>query len=226
MRHCVYGGDPDPVPSALPDPPRLDPGALEPLLARDGIVVDTRDQERFAAGHVPGTINVQLDKGFPNWCGWFLPYDQPIYFVAEGGDQAREAARDLVLIGIDHAAGYFDQAALDLWRERHGALQTSRVVTWSEAEELAARGGLMVDVRKLTEWNEGHVPGARHIHLGYLRGRAAELPRDVPVVVYVAPKNAIAGSAGAIIITRPSARCWPVAASRAGSPTVHPTNSA
>ena len=174
---------------ALPDPPRMDPGALEGLLAQGGIVVDTRDQHRFAAGHVPGTINVQLDKGFPNWCGWFLPYDRPIYFVADGADQAREAARDLVLIGIDNAAGYFDQAALDAWRARHGPLEASRVVTWPEAEEMARAGGVMVDVRKLTEWNEGHVPGARHIHLGYLRGRASQLPRDVPILVYCRTGN-------------------------------------
>jgi hydroxyacylglutathione hydrolase len=63
------------------------------------------------------------------------------------------------------------------------------VASWSEAETLAAEGGVMVDVRKLTEWNEGHVPGARHIHLGYLRGRASELPRDVPVLLYCRTGN-------------------------------------
>lgn len=174
---------------ALPDPPRLNPDVLDDLLAQGGIVVDTRSQERFAAGHVPGTINVQLDKGFPNWCGWFLPYDRPIHFIADGPEQAREAARDLVLIGIDHAAGYFDQAALDGWRARHGALEMSRVVTWAEAEKMAGAGGVMVDVRKRTEWNEGHVPGATHIHLGYLRGRVSDLPRDVPVLLYCRTGN-------------------------------------
>jgi hydroxyacylglutathione hydrolase len=174
---------------ALPDPPRLDPDTLEGLLADGGIVVDTRAQERFAAGHVPGTLNVQLDNGFPNWCGWFLPYDRPIHFIAHGPEQAREAARDLVLIGIDNAAGYFDQEALDRWEERHGSLETSGVVDWSEAEALASQGGRFVDVRKRTEWNEGHVPGAAHIHLGYLRGRASELPRDIPLMVYCRTGN-------------------------------------
>ena len=54
---------------------------------------------------------------------------------------------------------------------------------------MKGQGGVMVDVRKLTEWNEGHVPGARHIHLGYLRGRAGDLPRDVPVMLYCRTGN-------------------------------------
>jgi len=173
----------------LPEPPRMDPEALEALLAAGGVVVDIRPQERFATGHVPGTLNIQLDKGFPNWCGWFLPYDRPIHFLAEGPDQAREAARDLALIGIDNSAGYFDLAALDSWGDRHGSLETSSVVDWAEADSAIAAGGVLVDVRKLTEWNEGHVPGARHIHLGYLRGRVGELPRDVPLLVYCRTGN-------------------------------------
>ncbi|HKJ03347.1 MAG TPA: rhodanese-like domain-containing protein, partial [Longimicrobiales bacterium] len=78
---------------------------------------------------------------------------------------------------------------LEAWRRRHGPLETSRLVTWAEAEEMARAGGVLVDVRKLTEWNEGHVPGARHIHLGYLRGRVSELPRDVPVLLYCRTAN-------------------------------------
>lgn len=173
----------------LPDPPLLDPGALDEILAGGGIVVDTRDQGRFAAGHVPGTINVQLDNSFPNWCGWFLPYDRPVHFIADGPSQAREAARDLVLIGIDNVAGYFDGSALEAWREARGGLETSRIVDWHEAEELRKGGGLLVDVRRLTEWNEGHAPDAKHIHLGYLRGRVDELPRDRPVLVYCRTGN-------------------------------------
>jgi hydroxyacylglutathione hydrolase len=46
-----------------------------------------------------------------------------------------------------------------------------------------------VDVRKQTEWNEGHVPGALHVHLGYLLDRADELPRDRPLLLYCRSGN-------------------------------------
>ena len=41
----------------------------------------------------------------------------------------------------------------------------------------------VVDVRSANEWNEGHVPGAMHIPLGYLVDRASEIPAGKPVVV-------------------------------------------
>ena len=41
----------------------------------------------------------------------------------------------------------------------------------------------VVDVRSANEWNEGHVPGAMHIPLGYLADRTSEIPAGKPVVV-------------------------------------------
>lgn len=169
----------------LPRPPRLDSAALREVLAGEGTVVDTRTRERFAEGHVPGTLSIPLTRDFPNWAGWFLPYDRPIHLIVEGAEQAREAVRDLVLIGLDNVAGWFDGAAVEEWRAVHGSLQTGSVTDWLEAERSVDEDeALYVDVRNLTEWNEGHVPGARHIHLGYLRGRAGELPRDGRILLY------------------------------------------
>jgi rhodanese-related sulfurtransferase len=41
----------------------------------------------------------------------------------------------------------------------------------------------LLDVREDDEWAAGHAPGARHIPLGQLGARAAEVPQDE--VVYV-----------------------------------------
>ena len=169
----------------LPEPTPMAPEDLHGLLAEGGIVVDTRSRDRFAQGHIPGTINVPLDNGFPNWCGWMLPYDRPICFIVDGEDQANEAARDLAFIGIDNSAGYFDAAALEYWAANHGPLEMTTVIDWEAAElAVAEEDAFLLDVRKLTEWNEGHAPGATHIHLGSLRGRAKEVPLDRPVLLY------------------------------------------
>jgi rhodanese-related sulfurtransferase len=42
---------------------------------------------------------------------------------------------------------------------------------------------VLVDVREPEEWTAGHAPGARHIPLGQLGARAAEIPRDTSVYV-------------------------------------------
>jgi len=82
-------------------------------------------------------------------------------------------------------AGYFDAGALEAWAADHGGLETTTVIDWPAADAaVVEENAYLVDVRKLTEWNEGHAPGAAHVHLGYLRGRLDELPRDRPLLLY------------------------------------------
>jgi rhodanese-related sulfurtransferase len=40
----------------------------------------------------------------------------------------------------------------------------------------------LVDVREPYEWDAGRIPGAKHIELERLAGRADELPKDKPVI--------------------------------------------
>ena len=58
-----------------------------------------------------------------------------------------------------------------------------RVVSPSEAQEGIDRGAVLLDVREPHEWSSGHAPKARHIPLGQLSTRAAELPRNREIYV-------------------------------------------
>lgn len=57
----------------------------------------------------------------------------------------------------------------------------------AEVREVAAAGvpdgAWLLDVREDDEWTAGYAPGARHIPLGQLGARTAEIPQDQ--VVYV-----------------------------------------
>ena len=44
-------------------------------------------------------------------------------------------------------------------------------------------GAWLLDVRQPDEWTAGHVPQARHIPLGQLGARTAELPQDQQIYV-------------------------------------------
>lgn len=44
-------------------------------------------------------------------------------------------------------------------------------------------GAWLLDVRENEEWAAGYAPGARHIPLGELGARTAEIPQDQPVYV-------------------------------------------
>jgi rhodanese-related sulfurtransferase len=61
-----------------------------------------------------------------------------------------------------------------------------------DADQLAdavRRGAAIVDVRERQEYVAGHVPGAVHIPMSQLPGRAHELGRSTPVYVVCASGN-------------------------------------
>src|SRR4051812_6794612 len=47
---------------------------------------------------------------------------------------------------------------------------------------------LLVDVRESTEWDAGHIPGAKHVPRGYLESRIEGIvgDRSQPIVLYCA----------------------------------------
>ena len=178
-------------------PVRLPATLLDGLLREGEVVVDTRPAAAFAAGHVPGTINLPLDGSFTTWAGWLLPYDRDVYLITDDAHVANEAARDLAMIGLDRVAGVLGTEALGAWAASGRALSTVAQVTPRAAAAMLARGdAAVIDVRGRTEWEAGHLPGASHIPLGYLAERLRELPTDKRVVVQCqsGARSAIAAS--------------------------------
>jgi hydroxyacylglutathione hydrolase len=167
----------------LPEPGHVGNALLERALLEGTQVVDLRSTEAFAGGHVPGTLSIPLNRSFTNWAGSLLSYDEPLHLVSEDEAQARDAARDLALIGFDGVAGYVGPEALEYWESHKGGLGTAPVVSAEEAHRLQEAGALLVDVRARSEVAQGRPAGATHIHLGSLPDAADGLPRDRPVLV-------------------------------------------
>lgn len=177
----------------LPQPVKLDAACLKQVLEQGAIVVDTRSPKEFGAAHIPGTLNIPLDKSFTNWAGWLVGYEQPFYVIASKASMG-QIVHDLIYIGLDHLGGYFEPEVIATWP---GERQSYQTTTPGEIAETVLKGEVtVIDVRALSEWNEGHLPQARHIMLGYLLRQAAEIPRDKPVLVHcqVHSRSAIGAS--------------------------------
>jgi len=170
--------------NGLPLPPHLPFNRLQELRDQDVRVVDTRSTNAFAASHIPGTINIPYDYSFANWAGWLLDYDTPFYLIVD--QHALETVtRDLASIGLDNAGGYFETAAIEAWAAAGHELQCYEGVNPRQiVEQVSNEQVTLLDVRSQSEWEEGHIPGARHIHLGFLPQQAEQLPDDKPVVVH------------------------------------------
>ncbi len=168
-------------------PPRLPESRLEALVEEGAVIVDTRHAGEFAAGHVPGTLNVPLGRSFTTWAGSVLPYDRDFHLVVEDTASAEldEAVRDLAMIGLDRVAGCFPASAVAGWAAAHHGGETvpelapERLERMLEADEAA-----VVDVRTGSEWQAGHIPGSLNLPLGRLVESLDRVPRGRPLAVH------------------------------------------
>ena len=178
-------------------PERLPAARLGELLADGHIIVDTRATAAFAQAHVPGTINIPLNKSFSTWAGWLLPYDRDIHLIVDDESRALdEAVRDLSMIGLDRIAGVFGHDAVGVWAQAAATAQVAQTSATELHDTLLPRGVAVIDVRSQSEWDAGHLPGAHHVQLGTLPKRLDEVPRDGVVVVHCqgGTRSAIAAS--------------------------------
>jgi hydroxyacylglutathione hydrolase len=182
--------------SEVPAPHHLPGHALDRLLADGALVIDTRSAAEFAAGHVPGTINIAMNKAFTTWAGWLVPYTVDFYVILAAADTAAldQTRTDLAMIGLDRLVGYFTWE--DLTSHRQVLETTPQIDTKALAARIRAQDVHVLDVRSEAEWRESHIAGAQHIPLGELRDRLAEVPRDRTVVVHClgGTRSAIAAS--------------------------------
>lgn len=155
-------------------------------------VIDLSPPAQFAAGHVPGTINIPLAM-LAGWAGWVVDYSRPVYLIADPA-QLNEAVRILRKIGLDDIRGYFDafglrQSGLMNHRYRSGTLEELRPAVESGDVQL-------IDVRSDREWYSGQIAGAEHCFLGRLPKWISETEIDRPIVAHCqsGARSAIAAS--------------------------------
>lgn len=161
----------------LSPPALIDVDELRRRLQAGEWVVDLRARRAYAAGHLSGTVGIELGTLFATYVGWVLPWDQPITVIGDRIEDVAEARRSLVRIGIDQLAG----AAIGSPSDLAGAAPVTSYPV-SDFAGLAAAGGAervtVLDVRRDDERGSGHIAGSLHIPLQDLLDRVGELPDD------------------------------------------------
>lgn len=165
---------------------------LEAAVADGAVILDTRDPDDFAAGHLPGSVNAGLGGRFAEKAGEVIDADEPIVLVCASGT-AIEARNRLARIGFDNVLGYLgeDVAAIP-WSK----FARSRRLTSHEFAQSAA-GAQVLDVRGPGELAaSGAIREAIPIPLPELITRLGELAPERPVLVYCASgyRSSIAAS--------------------------------
>jgi hydroxyacylglutathione hydrolase len=115
-----------------------------------------------------------------------IPFGSRIILLGESADDRAEATRQLIRIGYDDIAGYLE-GGIEAWAREY---PVETVDTWGP-KELRERSSevTLIDVRRLSEWEQGHIAGAIHFEGGRIPWEELTFPKDKPIAVQCASGN-------------------------------------
>ncbi|MBC7696237.1 MAG: MBL fold metallo-hydrolase [Burkholderiales bacterium] len=171
-----------PLLTAVPKLKKLSATELKDAMAKGIKVIDARVKTDFAAGFIPGSINIEGNNSFATWAGWFLNYEEQFILLGDES-QLDDLTRKLMRIGLDNIYGYIPSTKT--WLETGGSLEKANVITLAEFKPLLADEDLqIIDVRNATEFNAGHIDGAKHVFVGTILNNLDKISKDKKVVIH------------------------------------------
>ena len=144
----------------------------------EALVIDTRPQDVFAKGFIPGTVFIGIDDNFAPWTGALVPdLKQPILFICDPGREEEVITR-MSRVGYDNSIGYLE-GGFEAWVAAGEEVDTMEEI---EAEDLVKLHGQpdvnVLDVRKTSEYDAQHVIGAQNFPLDFINKNMSELDRS------------------------------------------------
>ncbi len=182
----------------------------EALKVEGAVLIDVREEEEYAEGHIPGAINIPLRTVAENLDA--IPTDQPVWVYCRTGWRANLVTSSLGIIGYDNVTTYvpsavgWEEAGEELVTEgnepevfgdpgfepelveaAHGFLSTVPDDYYTNSRDdvkaALAAGATMVDVREPDEYGEAHVPDAVSVPIRTIPANQGDVPTDSSVFV-------------------------------------------
>ena len=145
-------------------------------------IIDTRESQYFAAGHLNGSVNVGLAGRYAEYAGSVINPDEDIVIITDAG-LALEAKVRLARIGYDRVVGHF--LADNLADVPSEVGRASRLTASEFLDRQSSISHLqIIDVRGDGEFAINHLPQAISIPVSQLRKRLSEVTAKTPTVVY------------------------------------------
>lgn len=138
---------------------------LKNKIVEDVTVLDTRKTTEFTQGFIPGSIFIGLEDRFAEWAGSLISFQQRMVLVTDPGKEEETIIR-LARVGFNKVEGYLE-GGFEAWRN---AGEPIDIIIDVEANELAMDIKhdpklLVLDVRRETEFGDGHIKNAINLPL-------------------------------------------------------------
>jgi hydroxyacylglutathione hydrolase len=144
----------------------LDAEQVEMAVEQGALVLDTRGKDSFCAGYIPGSVFIGLDGTYAIWVGTLIDINIPLVVIADEGRE-REAILRLARVGYEDVRGYL-AGGMKTWINAGNPTDTISSIS-AEAFATDVSSGKskreIVDVRKPSEFENGHVKNATHFCL-------------------------------------------------------------
>ena len=141
----------------------LSPDEFETVAeASDALILDTRSAAEFHNGFVPNSINIGLNGDFAPWVGsMIVDVNQKLLLVTDPAKE-QEAITRLSRVGFDQVLGHL-AGGFTSWKNSGKEIDTIVRITASQFEGEYVQGKTkIVDVRKCSEFSNGHVSDAEN----------------------------------------------------------------
>ena len=143
----------------------------------NALVIDTRHQEVFAHGYIPGSIFIGIDDNFAPWVGaLIIDLKTPILFVCEPGRE-QEVVDRLARVGYDNPIGFLE-GGFKAWLAAGEDVDTVQEVNVTDLIDLHSTGINILDVRRESEYDSQHVIGASNFPLDFINRNMSMLDKD------------------------------------------------
>jgi glyoxylase-like metal-dependent hydrolase (beta-lactamase superfamily II)/rhodanese-related sulfurtransferase len=157
----------------------------EQITTFEPVILDTRNATLFTQGFIPGAISIGLEGRFAEFAGSILPFDKAILLVCEPGTEKESIVR-LARVGFENMIGHL-AGGFDAWTK---AGEPIDLIIDVEADELAMDipfdpNMVIVDVRKTSEFDKGHIKEALTIPLDELTDPASMANFDDNQNIYI-----------------------------------------
>jgi glyoxylase-like metal-dependent hydrolase (beta-lactamase superfamily II)/rhodanese-related sulfurtransferase len=147
-------------------------------------ILDTRVADDFEKGFIPGSVNIGLNGMFAIWVGTVLEIEKKLVIVCDKGKEEESVIR-LARVGFENISGVLNNG-IETWTNAGFPIETISSVEPNEFVVRVNSGAAVLDVRKQSETESGHVKNALNIPLADLEKNTSLIPKNEPVYIHCA----------------------------------------
>lgn len=159
----------------------LELAAFQTKIANGALVLDTRNKDDFAAGHIPNSMYIGIDGDFAPWVGILIEdLKREIVLISDEGRQEEIVTR-LSRVGYDNAQGYLI-GGFEAWK--NAGMEVAQIERIQPSEIANFDEATVIDMRRFAEYNGGHLAAAVNYPLDFIYESLPKLDKSKQYLVH------------------------------------------